>query len=268
MWELFWAGTEVSTLEKTTLVAKLASGRSARDKNMHTGQRETYDFARSEVGTPPGRGVSGSAVVTLSPDAVCELGRGIVGVANQIIGRGLVVLGLVRGSEILHWAGRDRVGSRGVRVGGRVRLGVSRAIVVWRGRLVVEAVCLRGGVSCLHYDLIRVGRGRVKVPGLLRRELERRGEQESEGTRLKGTCMGGGGRPGGTIRRQRRGRLLELDLGGRELDAFVRSVLPGGGLERENGERRERKDLWKESERCLEGSRETETFMLMRCCCW
>jgi hypothetical protein len=82
--------------------------------------------------------------------------------------------------------------------------------------------------------------------------------------------MGGRGRPGGAICRQRRGRLLELNLGGRELDAFVRSVLSvgGRGSGRAEREERERKDLWKESERCLLASRETETFMLMRCCCW
>ena len=101
----------------------------------------------------------------------------------------------------------------------------------------VETVGLRGGVSCLHYDLIWVGRGRIKVPGLLGRELERRGEKESGRTRQKGTCMGRRGRPRGAICRQRRGRFLELNLGRRELDAFVRSVLPGaGGSEREKKE--------------------------------
>jgi hypothetical protein len=80
---------------------------------------------------------------------------------------------------------------------------------MWRGRLVVETVCLGCGVPCLHYDLIWMGRRGIKVPGLLRRE------------------MGRGGGPGRAICSQRRGRLLELNLGGRELDAFVRSVLPG-----------------------------------------
>ena len=194
--------------------------------DMRGRRKDTYNFARSEVGTPPSRGVGGTTVVTLSPDTVCEFRRGIIGVADEIIGRGLVALGLVGRPEVLHWAGRDRVGGRGVRVGGRVRLGVSGAVVVWRGWLVVEAVCLRGGVTCLHYDLIWVRRRGIKVSGLLRRELERWGKKDSKRTRLERTCMGRRGRPGGAICRQRRGRLLELDLRGWELDAFVRSVLP------------------------------------------
>jgi len=137
------------------------------------GLRDTYNFARGEVGTPPSRGVGGTTVVTLPPDAVCELGRGIISVANQIVGRRLVALGLVRRPEILHWTRRDWVGSRGVGIGGRVRLRVSGAIVMGRGRLVVEAVCFRGGVSCLHYDLIWVGRRGVKVPRGLGRELRK-----------------------------------------------------------------------------------------------
>jgi len=142
---------------------------------MRAGWGDTYNFARREVGTPPSGGVSGATVVALPPYAVCELGRGIIGVADQIVGWRRVVLGLVRRPEILHWAGGDWVGSRGVGIGRRVRLGVSRAVVVWRGRLVVEAVSFRGSVSCLHYDLIWMGRRGVKVPRLLRRELGRRG---------------------------------------------------------------------------------------------
>jgi hypothetical protein len=146
--------------------------------NAQMEQKETYDFARSEVGTSPGGGVSGTTVVTLSPDTVCELGGGVVSVANEVVCLRLVVLGLVRRPEVLHWTGGDRVGSRGVGIGGRVRLGVSRAVVVWRRRLVVETVSLGGGVSCLHYDLIWVGRRGVKVPLLLLgRGLERRGER-------------------------------------------------------------------------------------------
>ena len=82
--------------------------------------------------------------------------------------------------------------------------------------------------------------------------------------------MGRRGRPGRAIRSQRRGRFLELNLRGRELDAFVRSVLPLDGRGKEEREERwlGEKYLWKESERCLVGSRETETFMLIRCCCW
>ena len=133
----------------------------------------------------------------------------------------------------------------------------------------VETVCLGGGVTCLHYDLIWVGRRGVKVPLLLRRELERGGEKKRGRTRLRGTYMGRGGRPGRAFCSQRRGRLLELNLGRRELDAFLGSVLPFVlcKREREKGERGERKNLGKESERCLLASRETETFMLMRCCC-
>ena len=49
--------------------------------------------------------------------------------------------------------------------------------------------------------------------------------------------MGRRGGPRRAIRRQRRGRLLELNLGRRVLDAFVRLVLPlGGGSEEEKGE--------------------------------
>ena len=173
MRELLWAGAKVSALKKTALVAKLASGESAGAEWARAGLRDTYNFTRSEVGAPPSGGVGGTTVVTLPPDTVCELGRGIVRVANQIIGGRLIVLGLVRRSEILHWAGRDRVGGRGVRIGGRVRLRVSGAIVMGRGRLVVEAVCFRSGVSCLHNDLIWVGRRGVKVPRRLGRELER-----------------------------------------------------------------------------------------------
>ena len=90
----------------------------------------------------------------------------------------------------------------------------------------MEAVSFRSGVSSLHYDLIWVGRRGVKMPRRLGRELGRGAEKESERTRLKATYVGRRGRPGGAIRSQRRGRLLELDLRGRELDAFVRSVLP------------------------------------------
>ena len=159
-------------------------------QNKRAGKRVTYHLARSEVGTPPSRGVGGTTVVTLPPDAVREFCRGVVGVTNQIIGRGLVVLRLVRGPKVLHGAGRDWIGSRRVRIGGRVRLGVSRAIVVWRGRLVVEAVRLRGSVSCLHYDLVWMGRRGVKVPRLLRRELRRRGEKKSGGEATDGDILG------------------------------------------------------------------------------
>ena len=93
----------------------------------------------------------------------------------------------------------------------------------------MEAVCLRCGVSCLHYDLIWMGRLGIKMPGLLRRKLERQSEKERERTRPRGTYLGRRGRPGGTIRSQGRRRLLELNLGGRELDAFVRSFLPCRG---------------------------------------
>jgi len=228
----------------------------------------TYHFARGEVGTSPSGGVSGATVVALSSDAVSQLCCSVVSVADQIIGRGLIVLRLVRSPKVLHGAGRDWVGSRGVGIRGRVGLGVSRAVIMWRGRLVVETVCLGGGVPCLHYDLIWVGRRGVKVPLLLRRELERRGEKKREKTRQTGTYMGRGGGPGRAICSQRRRRLLELNLRGRELDAFVRSVLPVGGVRRRKGrERRERRHLGKESERCLLASRETETLMLMRCCC-
>ena len=90
----------------------------------------------------------------------------------------------------------------------------------------MKAISFRGGVPCLHYDLIWMGRRGVKVPRGLGRELGRRGgETRREKTRLRGAYMGGGGRPGGAIRSQRRGRLLELNLWGWELDAFVRSVL-------------------------------------------
>ena len=92
----------------------------------------------------------------------------------------------------------------------------------------METVSFGGSVSCLHYDLIWMGRGGIKMSRLLRRELERRSEKKSERTRRTGTYVRGGGRPGRAIRSQRRGRLLELNLGGRELDAFVRSVLPCG----------------------------------------
>jgi len=50
MGELLWARTEMSALKKTALVAE--------------------HFARGEVGTSPSGGVSGAAVVALSPDAV------------------------------------------------------------------------------------------------------------------------------------------------------------------------------------------------------
>ena len=46
----------------------------------------------------------------------------------------------------------------------------------------VETVCLGGGVPCLHYDLIWVGRRGVKMPLLLRRELERGGERRKDAT--------------------------------------------------------------------------------------
>ena len=190
MWELFWAGTEVSALEKTALVAKLGSGESTRTEYADGTEGYTYHLARGEVGTPPSGGISSTAVVALPPDAVRELCRGVVGVANQIIGRRLVVLRLVRGPEVLHGAGRDWVRSRRVGIGGRVRLGVSRPIVVWRGRLVVEPVCLRGSVSCLHYDLVWMGRRGVKVPRLLRRELRRRGERKSGGDATDGDLRG------------------------------------------------------------------------------
>jgi hypothetical protein len=64
---------------------------------------------------------------------------------------------------------------------------------MWRGRLVVETVRFGGGVPCLHYDLIWVGRRGVKVPLLLRRELEGRGEKKGERTRLAGLTWGEGG---------------------------------------------------------------------------
>jgi hypothetical protein len=161
--------------------------------NAQMEQKETYDFARSEIGTSPGGGVSGTTVVTLSPDTVCEFGGGVVSVANEVVCLRLVVLGLVRRPEVLHWTGGDRVGGRGVGIGGRVRLGVSRAVVVWRRRLVVETVSLGGGVSCLHYDLIWVGRRGVKVPLLLLgRGLERRGER-GEGRDRGGRTWGDGG---------------------------------------------------------------------------
>ena len=250
----------------------MQSWRAANQRGLsgRAGLRDTYNFSRSKIGTPPSGSVGGTTVVTLPPDTVCELGGGIVSVANQIIGRRLIVLGLVRGPEILHWAGRDRVGGGRVRIGGRVRLRVSGAIVMGRGRLVVEAVCFRSGVSRLHYDLIWVGGRGVKVPRRLGRELKRGGEKERERTRLSGTYLGRRGRPGRAIRSQRRVRFLKLNLGGRELDAFVRPVLPldgRGKKEKEEGWWGE-KYLWKESERCLVGSRETETFMLIRCCCW
>ena len=145
-----------------------------------TGTKNTYDFTRSQVGTSPCGGVSGATVVTLPSDAVCKLGRGIVSVTDQIIGLRLVALRLVRGPKVLHGAGGDLVGSGGVRIGGRVRLGVSRAVVVWRGRLVVETVSFGGSVTCLHYDLIWVrGRG-IKVPLGLLRELGREKRCEKE----------------------------------------------------------------------------------------
>jgi hypothetical protein len=72
----------------------------------------------------------------------------------------------------------------------------------------VEAVSFRGGVSCLHDDLIWVGRWGVKMPLLLLRKVGRRG------------------RLGGAICSQGLGRFLELNLRRGELDAFVRSVLP------------------------------------------
>jgi hypothetical protein len=50
MWELLWAGTEMSTFEKTAFVAE--------------------NFSRGEVGTSPSGGVSSTAVVALPPDAV------------------------------------------------------------------------------------------------------------------------------------------------------------------------------------------------------
>ena len=45
----------------------------------------------------------------------------------------------------------------------------------------VEAVCLGGGVTCLHYDLIWVGGRGVKVPLLLRRELDRGVRRKEKG---------------------------------------------------------------------------------------
>jgi hypothetical protein len=110
----------------------------------------TKHFTRGEVGTPPSGSVSGATVVALSSDTVCKLGRGIISVADHVIGRGRVALRLVRSSEVLHGARGDWVGSRGIRIGGRVRLGVSRPIVVWRRWLVVETVGFGGSVACLH----------------------------------------------------------------------------------------------------------------------
>lgn len=146
---------------------------------MRAETKDTYDFTRSKVGTSPSGGVSGATVVALPPDAVSKFGRSIVSVANQIVGLRLVALGLVRSSEVLHGAGGNLVGSRGVRIRGRIRLGVSGAVVVWRGRLVMKTVCFGGSVTCLHYDLIWVGRRGIEVPLLLLllllRELRRDG---------------------------------------------------------------------------------------------
>ena len=234
MRELLWAGTEMSAFKKTALVAELGSGESMRTET-RGGWKDTYHFSWGEVGPPPSGGISGTTVVALSPDTVSQLGCCVVGVADQIIGRGLIVLRLVRRPKVLHGVGRDWVGSRGIGIRRRVCLGVSRAIVMWRGRLVVKTVRFGGGVPCLHYDLIWMGRRGIKVPLLLRRELERRGEKKREGTRLTGTYMGRGGGPGRAICSQRRGRLLELNLGRRELDAFVRSVLPLRGVRKRKG---------------------------------
>lgn len=57
----------------------------------------------------------------------------VVGVADQIIGRGLVVPILVKRPGVLHGARRDWVGSRGIGIGGRVGLGVSRTVAMWLG---------------------------------------------------------------------------------------------------------------------------------------
>jgi hypothetical protein len=173
------------------------------------------DFTRGQVRTSPGGGVSGATVVALPPDAVCKFGRCVVRVADQIIGRGLVVLGGVRRPEVLHGARGDLVG-RGVRIRRRIRLGVSIAVVMWRGRLVVETVRLGGSVTCLHYDLIRVGRWGIKVPLLLLLLLLRK--------------MGRRGRLGGAICSQGWRRFLELNLRWGKLDAFVRSFLPMKGV--------------------------------------
>ena len=146
-------------------------------------RKVTYDFTRGEVGTPPSGGVSGTTIVAFSPDAVRELGRRVISVTDEIIGRSLVVLRLVRRPKVLHGARGDWVGGRGISVGRRVRLGVPRAVVMWRGRLMVETVGFGGSVSCLHYDLIWMRRRGIKVPllllllllRLLLRELERGG---------------------------------------------------------------------------------------------
>ena len=71
----------MSALKKTALVAKLAR-KGSKLVNMGVGRKDTYDFARSEVRTSPGGGVSGTAVVALPSDAVCKLGSSIVSVAD------------------------------------------------------------------------------------------------------------------------------------------------------------------------------------------
>lgn len=66
-------------------------------------------------------------------------------------------------------------------------------------------------------------------------------------TRQTWTYMGGRGGLGRTIYGQGWRRFLELNLRGRELDAFVRSVLPLSALRgcklEQRGERSERKHL-------------------------
>lgn len=147
MWELLWARAEMGAFEKTALVAK--------------------HFTRGKIGAPPGRGVGGTTIVAFPPDTVCKLCGGIISIPDHIIGWGLVALRLVGRPEVLHGARGDRVGGWGVGIGRRVRLGVSGPIVVRRGWLVVETVSFRGGVTCLHYDLIWVRGWRIKVPRLL-----------------------------------------------------------------------------------------------------
>ena len=105
----------MGALKKTALVAELAKN-GLKTLNMRAGSKDTYDFPRGEVGTSPSGGVSGATVVALPSDAVCQFCRCVVSITDQIIGRGWVVLGLVRTSELLHGAGGDLVRSRRIRI--------------------------------------------------------------------------------------------------------------------------------------------------------
>jgi hypothetical protein len=61
---------------------------------------------------------------------------------------------------------------------------------MWRGWLVVEPVGFGGSVTCLHYDLIRMGRGGIKVPLRLLRKLGRGRVRRKAGKRREGEGVG------------------------------------------------------------------------------